>query len=232
MLQLIQVGNAMPVSFPVDPSAEFQSGQIAQLKLVNQDIVCGVSDGRAPFGVLDDVRARAFTQTVVDEVVLIQVREEDRQSSDGYNVYSNRDTSQHLNNANIVGTSFLADYDGLELNATNGILTLPAGSRLNFDSGSGTYDSVKTIVSYVYQVPDLPGDDTTMGSNRVTIWFQRGIFATDMFEATQRYPLNATLFVNEEGKLTTMQPTPDHPGVAMVVGPPSAMVATLEFMWL
>jgi len=73
MLQLIQVGNAMPVSFPVDPSAEFQSGQIAQLKLVNQDIVCGVSDGRAPFGVLDDVRSRAFTQTVVDEVVLIQV---------------------------------------------------------------------------------------------------------------------------------------------------------------
>jgi len=131
-----------------------------------------------------------------------------------------------------VGTSFLADYDSLELNATNGILTLPAGSRLNFDSGSGTYDSVKTIVSYVYQVPDLPGDDTTMGSNRCTIWFQRGIFATDMFEPTQRYPMNATLFVNEEGKLTTRQPTPDHPGIAMVVGPPSAMVSTLEFLWL
>lgn len=232
MLQLVQVGNAMPVSFPVDPSAEFQSGQIAQLKLANQDIVCGLSDGRAPFGILDDVRTRAFTQTVVDEVVLIQVRPEDIGTNDGYNRYTTKDTSQHLNNAGIVSTSFKADYEGLVLNPVNGILTLPAGSRLNFDSGSGTFDSVKTIVNYVYQVPDLPGDDTTMGSNRVTIWFQRGIFITDMFESNQRYPLNATLFVNEEGKLTTRQPTPDHPGVAMCVGPPSAMVSNLEFLWL
>ena len=232
MLTLVQVGNTLPVSFPVDSSAEFQPGQIAQLKIVNNNIVCGLSDGTAPFGILDDVRARAFTQSVVDEIVLIQVREEDR-TYDGYGGwFSMRDTTQHINNANIVRTSFVADYEGLVLNSTNGIITLPAGSRLNFDSGSGTFDSVKTIINYVYQVPDIPGDDSTLGSNRCTIWFQRGIFATDQFDTTQRYPLNATLFVNENGVLTTKQPTPEHPGVAMCIGPPSAMIASLEFLWL
>lgn len=232
MLTLVQVGYGLPVSLPLDPSAEFQAGQVGQLKIVGQDIVCGVSDGRAPIGILDDVRSRAFTQSVVDEIVLIQVRSEDRTSSDGYNWFSTKDTIQTLNNSNIVRTSFMADYSGLVLNSTNGVLTLPAGSRLNFDSGSGQPDSVKTIVNYVYQVTDLPGDDTTVGSNKVTIWFQRGIFATDMFETTQRYPLNNTLFVNEEGKFTTRQPTPDHPGIAMVMAPPSSLNGTLQLLWL
>ena len=127
----------------------------------------------------------------------------------------------------------MADYSGLILNSINGILTLPADALLNWDAnGDGRPDSVKTVVNYVYQVASLPGDDTTIGSNRITIWFQRGIFATDQFDTLQRYPLNATLFVNEEGKLTTKQATANHPGVAMVTGPPSANVTNLEFMWL
>jgi len=78
----------------------------------------------------------------------------------------------------------------------------------------------------------MPGDDTTIGSNRVTIWFQRGIFSTDQFDTLQRYPLSATLFVNEEGKLTTKQITQNHPPVGIVTGPPSAMINNLEFMWV
>lgn len=232
MLHLIQVGNALPVSYPVDSTSEFQPGQIAQLKLVGQDIVAGVSDGTAPLGLIDDVRTTAFTQNSIDEVVLIVVPEPNIYTPDGYNYFSNADIKQELNNSNILQTSFVADYDGLILNQRNGIVILPSGSKLNFDSGSGKPDSVKTIVNYIYRVPELPGDDTTIGSNRITIWFQRGIFATDQFDTLQRYPLNATLFVNENGLLTTKQPTPDHPGVAMVCGPPSSLVGTLEFLWL
>ena len=127
----------------------------------------------------------------------------------------------------------MADYEGLILNKINGVLILPAGSMLNWDAnGDGKYDSVKTIVNYVYVIPDIPGDDTTIGSNRITIWFSRGIYETDQFDTIQRYPLNNTLFVNAEGKLTTKQPTTDHPGIAFVTGPPSALKGTLEFMWL
>ncbi len=231
MLKIIQVGNTLPISYPVDITSTFMPGNVAQLKLVGQDIVVGLSDGTAPLGIIDDIRSTAFTQSVVDEIVLISGTDI---YSDGYgNFYTGSDVKQELNNANIMRTSFVADYEGLELNDINGILKLPADSKLNFDlDGDGLFDSVKTIVSYVYQVPNLPGDDTTIGSNRVTVWFQRGVFSTDQFDTTQRYPLNSTLFVNADGKLTTKQLTPSHPGVAIVTGPPNALYGTLEFMWL
>ena len=230
MLKIIQAGNALPISYPVDISSTFQPGQIGQMKLVGQDIVVGLSDGTAPIGIIDDIRTQAFTQTIYDEIVII--RGVDIQT-DGYNYYTGKDAKQEMKNAGLMPASFVSDYEGLILNPVNGILTLPAGSKLNWDEDSdGNYDSVKTIVNYVYEVASLPGDDTTIGSNRVTIWFQRGMFATDQFDSLQRYPLNATLFVNEEGKFTTKQLTENHPGVAIAVGPPSALDGTLEFMWL
>ena len=58
------------------------------------------------------------------------------------------------------------------------------------------------------------------------------IAQTDMYETDQRYPLNANLFVSECGLLTTRQPTPDHPGVAVVTGSPSAIFGSLEFLYL
>ncbi|MFA5048483.1 MAG: hypothetical protein WC516_05680 [Patescibacteria group bacterium] len=230
MLRLVQVGNSLPFSYPVDISSTFQPGCIGQLKLIGNNIVLGLSDGTAPLGIIDDVRTNAFTQPVVDEIVIISANGID---TDGYYYYTHADTKQELRNANLMRTSFVADYDGLILNPVNGILTLPAGSKLNWDSdGDHKVDSVRTITNYVYQVPSIPGDDTTIGSNRVTIWFQRGIFATDQFDTLQKYPLSATLFVNEEGKLSTKQCTPTHPGVAIVTGPPSSMVNSLEFLWL
>lgn len=230
MLKVIQSGNTLPISYPVDVSSTFQPGQIGQMKLVGQDIVVGLSDGTAPLGIIDDIRTRAFTQTIYDEVVILRGVDIE---TDGYNFYTGSDVKQELKNGGLLANSFVADYDELILNPINGILTLPAGSKLNWDeNGDKLNDSVKTIVNYVYQVPNLPGDDTTIGSNRITIWFQRGIFATDQFDPIQRYPLNATLFVNEEGKFTTKQLTENHPGVAMVLGPPSALDGTLEFLWL
>ena len=55
MLRLIQIGNSLPVSFPVDPTSVFQPGQIGQLKVIGNEIVCGISDGTAPFGIIDDI---------------------------------------------------------------------------------------------------------------------------------------------------------------------------------
>ena len=108
-----------------------------------------------------------------------------------------------------------------------------AGTELNLDTdGDGILDAIRVVVNYIYQVPDIPGDDTTVGSGRVTIWFSRGFFATDQFDTTVSYPLNATLFVGLDGKLTTKQITPTHPGLAVVTGPPTALVNTLEFLWL
>jgi hypothetical protein len=115
----------------------------------------------------------------------------------------------------------------------NGIITVPAGTELNYDfDGDGVNDGFKIVVNYIYRISNKPGDDTTLSSGRVTIHYQRGIYATDQFDTTQVYPLNATLYIALDGALTTKQPTENHPGVAIVTGPPSATQGTLEFLLL
>jgi len=229
VLRLIQIGNALSTSYTVDSTSVFQPGNIGQLKVVGNQVVAGLSDGTAPFGIIDDVRTAAFTTPSIDVVTVIPAVG----VQDAYGrYYTVAEAKQELPDSQIVPSSFVCDVENLELNHINGILTAPAGTELNFDlDGDHIPDSIKVISSYVSRVPDLPGDDTTLGSNRVTLWFCRGIFETDQFDPTQRYPINATLYVNENGQLTSKQITPQHPPVGIVTGPPSAMINTLQFLW-
>jgi hypothetical protein len=151
--------------------------------------------------------------------------------NDGYGYVSVAEVMAPIN-PNVIRSSFVADIPGLILNDENGLVICPPGTPLNYDSdGDGIPDAIRTVVSYIYRIPNIPGDDTTVGSSRMTIWFMRGIYETDQFDTRQRYVVNATLFVNEEGMLTTQQLTPEHPGVAMVTGCPSGIINTLEFLW-
>lgn len=228
-LKLIQIGNTLPLSFPVDPTSSFQPGQIAQLKVIGNEICCGISDGTAPYGIIDDINTSAFTAPSTDEVVVIPAVG----IGDGYGNYiSAVEAMKDMRKPNIVRSSFTVDVEGLVLNENNGLLIAPAGTALNYDSdGDGIADSIRAVVSYVFRIANIPGDNTTIGSGRITIWFQRGIFETDQYDTKQRYVVNATLFCDADGKLTTAQPTSSHPGIAMVTGPPSGINQTLEFLW-
>lgn len=228
MLRLIQVGSSLPVSFPVDPTATFQPGQLAQLKVLGNEIVCGVSDGTAPIGIIDEINTSAFTAPMIDEVVVIPA------INDGYNrVAETEGVMKTLRFANIVRSSFVCDVEGLILIDINGALIAPHGTPLNYDSdGDQVLDSVRVICSYIYRISNIPGDNTTVGSGRITVWFQRGIYETDQYDAKQTYLVNATLFCNGEGLLTTEQVTPSHPGIAIVTGPPTGINNTIEFMWM
>ena len=229
MFRIVQAGNALPVSYPVDPNAEFQPGMFGQIKVIGNNIVVGVSDGTAPFGVLDDIKTNAFTQPSINEVVIAQVPAVTYQ---GQRV-SAIDVRKELKNPNIIPTSFITSPVDVQLIARNGVVNFLQYTPLNFDSdGDGIADSIRTVVSYTYQVPNVPGDDSTAASGRVTIWFMRMIAQTDQYETNQIYPVNANLFVSENGLLTTSRPTPDHPGVAFVTGPPSSIFGTLEFCLL
>ena len=99
-------------------------------------------------------------------------------------------------------------------------------------AGTGTPDSIRTVVNYTYQVPNVPGDDSTFASGRVTVWFQRIIAATDQFETNQRYPINANLFVSESGLFTTRQVSPNHAAIAMVTGSPTSYQNNIELLYL
>tara|TARA_R110002110_G_scaffold125638_6_gene303888 strand:+ start:727 stop:1422 length:696 start_codon:yes stop_codon:yes gene_type:complete len=231
MLRVVHTGTGLPASYPLDPTSEFESGMVAQLKIIGNDIVAGVSDGTAPLGLIDDVRTSAFTKAQVDEVVIIEVNTLHIGESNGVRV-SLTNQNGPLEFPHINRNSFTSTLT-VTLNDVNGIITVPTGTPLNYDSdGDGDFNAFKVVVSYVYRIATKPGDDSTVGSGRITVHYQRGIYATDQFDTLQLYPLNANLYVGVDGKLTTEQPTENHPAIAWVSGPPSAANGTLEFMWL
>lgn len=228
MFRIVNVGNTLPCSYPVDPSAEFQAGQVAELVVLNNQIVATVSNGTGPIGIIDDFKTRAFTNNAWNEVVIAPatgVRNANNQ------LVTPVDVKVELAKANILPSSFATTVNGV-LNPVNGVITFLAGTPLNFDLiGSGEENAIRAIVNYTYQVANVPGDDSTAGSNRVTIWYGRMFFQTDQYETNQQYPLKANLYVNEFGLLTTRKPSPHHPVMAMVTAPPSPLNPMLEVFW-
>jgi hypothetical protein len=230
VLRVVQSGTGRPISFPVDPNATFQPGMIAQVKVIGNDVVMGVSDGIAPIGIIDDVKDTAFTKPAIDEVVIIEAAVV---NVDGYGNFTlGADASQTLQSANIVETSFTSDVPGILLNSTNGVVVARAGQALNYTTAdSTTPNAIRAVVRYSYFVPNMAGEDTTLGSGRLTLWFTRGIFQTDQYEMTPFAP-NANLYVSSEGKLTTEQTLPNQPVIGMVIVPPAAHNTQLEFLWV
>lgn len=113
------------------------------------------------------------------------------------------------------------------------MVTFLAGTPLNIDlTGSGTFNGIKAVVNYTYQVANVPGDDSTAASGRMTVWYSRMFAQTDQYETNQQYPVRANLFVSETGYLTTRRPSSIHPAVAMVTAPPTPMNTMIEFLYL
>jgi len=229
MLRLIQVGNALPASFICDPSAEFQPGMIAQLTIIGNQIMATVSNGTAPLGIIDEIKTKAFTNISWNEVVIVEAPGVLNQAG---KLVTPIDIKKELNKPNIVPNSFTSTIN-VALNPVNGVITFLAGTPLNFDlTGSGQPNAIRTIVNYTYYVPNIPGDDSTAGSGRMTVWFSRMFAQTNQYETNQQYPVNSNLYVSESGFLTSRRPSSIHPAVAIVTAPPTAFNSMLEFLWL
>jgi hypothetical protein len=227
MLRLVQVGNTLPASFICDPSAEFQPGQIAELTVLGNQVMATVSNGTAPLGIIDDIKTRAFTNVSWNEEVIVPAVG----VASGGILVTPIDIKAELRRPNIVSTSFSSTVK-VTLNPVNGVITFLAGTPLNIDiMGTGQPNGIKTIVNYTYQVANIPGDDSTQGSGRVTVWFNRMFFQTDQYETNQQYPVKANLYVSEVGFLTTRRPSIIHPAVGMVTAPPTTMNPMIEVLW-
>lgn len=228
MLRLVHTSNSLPASFIVDPSAEFEAGMIAELTVIGNQVMATVSSGLAPIGLIDDIKIRAFTAVSWNEVIIQEVKNPDSSPSGPVTPY---DIKVELKNPNVVANSFISTVD-VVLNPTNGVITFVKGTPLNFDlTGSGEPNALRTIVNYTYYVPNIPGDDSTAGSGRVTVWYNRGFYQSDKYETNQLYPVRANLYVSESGLLTTRKPSDKHPAVAMVTAPPTSLNSFIEFMW-
>jgi hypothetical protein len=222
------VGNTLPASFICDPSCEFQPGMIAELTVIGNQVMATVSNGTAPIGVIDDIKVRAFTNVSWNEVVIVTAI-----GVPGPNgmLVTNYDIKAELRKPNILATSFLSDIS-VVLNPVNGVITFLAGTPLNYDlTGTGTPNAIRAIVNYTYQVPNIPGDDSTQGSGRMTVWFNRLFCQTDQYETNQQYPVRANLYCSECGLLTTRRPSAIHPAIAMVTAPPSPFNPMIELLY-
>jgi hypothetical protein len=227
MLRIVHNSN-LPASFIADPSPEFKPGQIAELTVVGNQVMATVSTGIAPIGVIDDIRTKSFTNVSWNEVVIVPATGVPGPGG----LVTPIDISKELKKSNIMANSFTSTVD-VTLNPINGIITFLAGTPLNLDlTGSGHPNAIRTVVSYTYYVPNMPGDDSTMGSGRMTVWYNRMFFQTDVFETNQQYPVRANLYVSENGILTSRKPSSIHPCVALVTAPPSTQSPMLECLWL
>ena len=228
MLRLISIGNSLPYQFPVHPSCEFLPGAFAQLAVYGNQIVATVSDGTAPIGIIDDIKTRAFSSISWDEPIIVPAT---GVAGPNNTLVTAVDIKTELRNPNIQPDSFVSIPVSVQLIPRNGVIIFPAGTQLNYDDGgTGTPNAIKTNVRYSYQIPNIVGDNSTLGSGRVTVWFQRGIFATDQYDTSASYPVNANLFVNECGLLTTKQSRAEIPSIGLVTAPPNSMINSLEFL--
>jgi hypothetical protein len=212
-------------SAPVDPSSTFEAGQIAGLIEINGELFVTVSDGDKipPIGIIDDNKTSAFTGTVPEEVIIVPAAV---QEVNGVLV-STVDVMGPLQETNIIESTFSSNFD-LVLNPKKGVFTIPAGTPVNYDDGS--IIGFEVIVSYRYTIVDFPGDDSTDGSGKISIHFNRGIFVTNIFDTLATYAPGQPLFVDHEGKLTSQET--QSPTVAIALQPASAINNELMFMWL
>ncbi len=224
------MGNSLPYSWPVDQSAVLLPGNLMQLTATGNAVVATISNGTAPIGICDDIKTKAFTAVSWDESVIVPAV---GVPGPGNTLVTAVEIKAELRNPNISPDSFVSIPVSVQLIPRNGVIVFPVGTTLNLDDGgTGTPNAIKTNVRYTYQIPNIIGDDSTQGSHRVTVWFQRGIYQTDVFDTSATYPLNANLFCNEKGMFTTTQPTPNHPSIGLVTSPPSAIFSWLELMFL
>lgn len=221
------MGNSLPASFIVDPSAEFQPGQLAELAVIGNQVMATVSNGTAPIGIIDDIRVKAFTNVSWNEVIIVPATG----VISGGTIVTPIDIKAELKKANIVPASFTSTVN-VALNPINGVVTFVAGTPLNFDlTGTGTPNAIRSIVNYTYYVPNIPGDDSTQGSGRITVWFDRMFVQTDQYETNQQYPVKANLYCSETGYFTTRRPSNIHPAIAMVTAPPTPMNPMIELLY-
>ena len=226
MLRPINISDRPFGLLPVDPTIQFEAGQIGGLTQIGNDVFGTLADGVQiqPFGIIDDTKTEAFSQPVIDEVVHIPTVI----TWDGYGCpVSSTDVMGMLKETNIIESSFQANID-LILDTKHGVITVPAGSEVNYEFPDGT-PGFEVVASYHFKIADFPGEDTTAGSQLLTLHFARGIFSTDQFDTTAQYIVNDNLFCGVDGKFTTKE---NGVVVGMVIVPPSSLVGTVMFLWL
>jgi hypothetical protein len=187
-------------TYKVDKDAQFQPGQIAQLRdNGSETAICSVCTGTRPCGIIDDVKMLHMEDIVKNEVVIGIPNQPKGLSKLSSNL------CVELNHPNIIERSYVSTQTNVELLPGLGIMTFVTGTPLNFSSkNDGVLDAIKAKVSYRYKLRNVPGDDTTISSGKVTVWDVPGmIFESNQVDLNAPYHIGMQVFVGSDGRLTT-----------------------------
>lgn len=67
-------------------------------------------------------------------------------------------------------------------------------------------------------------------SHRVKVCLSRVLIETDNFDLSQRYPVNASLYLTKDNRYTTYRESPDRQVVGVVTRPPTADTSSLQMI--
>lgn len=236
MLRIIEMFGNLPENVEVDSDANFQPGQIGSLKIKGGKSLIGVCDGLHPFGILDDIKSKTIRciSTPPTQVHIVRAIHMDFDPIKKEMVLI-QDHKVELNNSNIIAASFISNVPG-HLKSINGVFILPKGTVCNYCmipsvDGQHINDAVRFSCKYAYNVPMKFGEinDSTMGSQRVTVWTKNIIADTDMYDTSQEYNKYAPLYV-EKGLLTTRRLDRQCKCIGVVLGSPDADNPMLRFL--
>ena len=218
----------LPTNYPVDSDSYFEPGMFGQLYVKDGKEVCGLSDGKNPIGIIDDIRTNITTTNSIEEVVIAPAF--DVKEVDG-KLILNHDLKQELKNHSILPSSFYTFPVDVCLIPINGVIIFTAGTELNFDmDNDGILDSIRTIVSYTCYIGKPQYQewlDTTKGSGQITIW-TKGIFETDIFDPSPEYSVGSKLYVSEFGRITNQSSDNNH-SIGTVIKVPSKDFSRIQF---
>lgn len=199
--------------FKVDPTAVWEEGQVATLVSIAGEVFVRPYSGAAgevPLGIFWHSKAVTITRVEKEYVTLTGT---DPIPLSHANLVSGsvRVTNDTETTAYVENTDFAVNY-------VNGTI-----ARI----GTGAIpDGARVIVTYRYNIPAsemvyqpqrferVP--DATLGSQEITVITGEAIIYTDQYDTAQAYPVNAPLYANAEGRITTV---PGGPVIGKVIAP-------------
>jgi hypothetical protein len=209
--------------YKVDPTSQWEEGQVATLVEVGGEVMVKkyeAQSGEIPLGIFWFPKAQSLTRVSLETAVLSGTTPTNLKYA---NIVSNS-----VRVTDVAGTTVYVEGTDYTINYTNGTI-----ARI----GPGSIpDGATVIVRYRYNIlaselARMPQrfervPDATLGSGTITVAEGPAEIYTDQYDTSVGYSVNAALYANADGRITT---TSGGPQIGKVIAPPTLGYALLGF---
>jgi hypothetical protein len=203
----------------VDPATSFVAGMAATLTTDSDGkVVLTAADNTTSTGKIIGLfychKTTSFYRAVKDELQVVGTSP--NTASLVYLAHANLKAGSIRVVQRDLDETVYAEDTNYTCNDTNGVVTV--------STGIGATEAL--LISYLYLDPNLIGIDQTLGSGKAATLEDNGEIGTMIYDTSKAYTLNASLYVNSAGYLTT---TAGAAVVGMVTKPPTSEDPELHF---